>query len=398
MNYTEPARKPLVLGVLFGLLSALGPLAIDFYLPAFPAVAQDLATNPAMVKLSLSLFFLALALGPVIYGTLSDRLGRRPLLFWAMGIFVLTSLACSAAPSIRWLLLGRFLQGLGASGMTTISRAMIRDLARGHKAVQLLAFAFLVQGVSPILAPVAGGLSLTFMSWRGLFLVMCGMTLIAALLVYFVLPETHEQHQRVESRNVNILSIYRAVLGNRRFVLMSLIAGCSSGGTFTYLTGSPFLFAHVFHQPPTHFSVMIAIAAGTYIAGIQGCPHLVKRFGIDRHLSWTTLAATILALLLTAVALLGMANLAVFMSFLILLSTCFGLMVTPAAIGGMDAVKAHGGTAAAVLATIQLLCATIASATISVLPEGSVLPIAATMLVCVVLATAAIRICPPSQH
>ena len=400
MSHDKAAQSPdaiqpsAAMGFLFGALSALGPFAIDFYLPAFPDVARDLSADPSQVKLSLSLFFLALAMGPMIYGTLSDRLGRKPLLFCAMGVFAIASLACNLAPSIHLLLISRFLQGLGAGGLTMMSRAMIRDLARGHEAARLLAFAYLIQGVSPILAPVAGGLCLLIMSWRGLFLIMFGVTMGVGLLAFFLLPETHRHELRAASRDASLMSIYATVLKNRRFLMFSLIAGSASAGTFSYLTGSPFLLDHQFHLSPTRFGAMMALAAGSYILAIQACPRLIKRFGLDRHLAGATWFGVTVAAAMVGAAWLGWVNLPVYMGFLMLLSVCFGWMVTPGAVGALDAVKMHGGTAAAVMATIQLLYAAAASATVSMFPDASALVVATVMLICVGVAAGAIRLAP----
>ncbi len=186
---TGATRGVLSTGLAFGLLSAIGPLAIDLYLPAFPAMAHDLHASPGEVQRTLSVFLLALAAAQIPVGSFGDRFGRKLPLYIGLGLFVAASIACAFASSVHALVALRLVEGFGVCAGTAVSRAMIRDLHQGHQAARLMAISFLIIGVSPVLAPAAGNFLLAVVSWRGLFLVLAVLG-VGGLVVAAFLPET----------------------------------------------------------------------------------------------------------------------------------------------------------------------------------------------------------------
>ena len=157
------------MALILGLLSAIGPFAIDMYLPALPDIGASLHAEVGPVQWSLTAFFLALGVGQVVYGPVSDMLGRKPPLYFGLALFVLTSIACALTSDIRMLVLLRFLQGLGAAAGTVIPRAVVRDLHTGHEAARLMSLLMLVFSVSPLLAPLIGSGVIALTGWRGVF-------------------------------------------------------------------------------------------------------------------------------------------------------------------------------------------------------------------------------------
>jgi len=362
------------LGLTLGLLSAIGPLSIDLYLPAFPTMARELGAAPGDIQRTLSVFFLALAAAQVPIGSLSDRLGRKRMLYAGLGLFVAASLACAASLSVDALFALRFVQGFGICAGTIISRAIIRDLKSGPDAARLMATSFLVLGISPVLAPLLGSYLLSIMSWRGLFVVLAFAGVAGLALVRLVLPESLPPARRVP-RGTPILPPYRQLLGNGRFVRAALIAGFATTVPYAYLTAAPFVFTGKFGLDPHGYSLLLGVNAACSIATTQLSPGLMRRWGAKRLLSGANLFGFVLSLALGAALWGGVMNLALFQIGSMLLFGLVGLVLTPAAITALDASGTGAGTAASALGTAQLAVTATASATISLFPAFSIVPL-----------------------
>jgi DHA1 family bicyclomycin/chloramphenicol resistance-like MFS transporter len=358
------------LGLLLGLLAGLGPLAIDLYLPAFPALAQDLHASPVAVQLSLVSFFLALAVGQLPYGALADRYGRRGPLLGGLALFMLTSIGCALAPSIHWLIALRFLQGLGGCAGTIIARSIIRDLHSGAAAARLMATMFLVLGVSPILAPLAGSALLHLVGWRGLFLVIAALVALATLLVALVLPETHPPARRAAARRGSWHADLAHLLADRRYLQLVLAAAGATSAIFAFLAGAPFVLAQRYGLTPAQFSVLLGAHGAGQIISTQFAPQLMRRLGAARLLSRATGVATLAGATLLAAILSGAAPLALLLALCFLVACCVGLWLTPAAVTALDAHQDIAGSASAVLGTLQLAVAALLTAGTGALESG----------------------------
>jgi DHA1 family bicyclomycin/chloramphenicol resistance-like MFS transporter len=183
------ARNALVLG----LLSAIGPFAIDMYLPALPSIAGDLKASTAATQMTLMAFFMAFGVCQIVYGPLSDMIGRKPPLYFGLVVFGLGSVGCALAPSVEWLIAFRVLQGIGASAVMVIPRAIIRDLHTGVEAARLMALVMLVFSVAPILAPLTGSALIVPFGWRAVFV---AVTIVSALTFLLVLTSLKETRPR----------------------------------------------------------------------------------------------------------------------------------------------------------------------------------------------------------
>jgi DHA1 family bicyclomycin/chloramphenicol resistance-like MFS transporter len=368
------------LGLLLGLLAGLGPLAIDLYLPAFPTLAQELHASPAAVQFSLVSFFLALAVGQLPYGALADRYGRRPPLFGGLILFMLTSIGCAFAPNIYWLIALRFLQGLGGCAGTIIARSIIRDLHTGVAAARLMATMFLVLGVSPVLAPLAGSALLHVVGWRGLFLVIAALVALSTLLVVLVLRETHPPARRAAARRGSWRADLARLLADRRYLQLVFAAGGATSGALVFVAGAPFVFAQHYALPPGQFSALIGLNAAGQIASTQLAPPLMRRLGAPRLLRGATAVATLAGATLLAAALAGGAPLPLLVLLCFVVACCVGLWLTPAAVTALDSHHDIAGSASAVLGTLQLTCAALVTTGASALESGDGRGIAAGYL------------------
>ena len=373
-------------GLAFGLLSAIGPLAIDLYLPAFPTMVRDLHATPGEVQRTLSVFFLALAAAQIPVGSFGDRFGRKLPLYLGLGLFVLMSIACAFAASAPVLVALRFVQGFGVCAGTAVSRAMIRDLQSGHKAARLMAISFLIIGVSPVLAPAIGSFLLGVMDWRQLFFVMAGLG-AGGLLVAALLPETLPPERRIPARQP-VLPAYGALLGNRRFVAAALIAGLATTIPYAYVTAAPFVFSGVFHLTPKTYSLLLGVNAVCSIGLTQLSPNLMRRWGPRRLILTVMGIGVLLVVAFAAAALADFGGLVLFQGFSMLLFCVAGLALTPAAISALDAGSSGAGAAAGMLGTLQLIVTAGASALISAFPAFSLAPLLGIVLGCLVVSWA----------
>jgi len=368
------ARPSFAFGIALGFLSVLGPLSIDLYLPAMPEMARILGTTTGAVQRTLSAFFLALAAAQIPIGSFGDRYGRRLPLAIGLILFMIASVGCATARGIDALIAWRFLQGCGACAGTAIARAMIRDLHSGHEAARLMALSFLIIGISPVAAPYLGSLLLAFVPWRGLFLLLAGLGLVALVCAWSLLPESLPRERRAP-RGTPILPAYVALLANPRFLAWALVAGIATTIPFAFVTAAPFVFTRIYALDPHDYSLLLALNAGCSIVATQFAPGLMRRWGGPR----LVLRISALALALTAAlglwALTAPVPLPLFQLFTVSLFVASGLMLTPAAITALDAASGGAGAAAGLLGTIQLAITAAASASVSLFPALSISPL-----------------------
>ncbi|MEG3150090.1 Bcr/CflA family efflux MFS transporter [Sphingomonas sp. ZT3P38] len=362
------------LGLTLGLLSVLGPISIDLYLPAFPTIARDLAASPSDVQRTLSIFFLALALAQIPIGAFGDRYGRKPILLIGLALFVGASIACALAADIGSLLALRFVQGLGVCAGTAVSRAIIRDLRTGHEAARLMAVSFLIIGLSPIIAPLLGSLLLTLLSWRGLFLLLAGLGVASLALVHFALSESLPRERRVHA-GTPILPGIVGPLRDARFVGGAVVAGLATTIPFAYVTAAPFVYTGIFGLDARTYSLLLALNAVCSIGSTQLSPGLMRRWGPRNVLVRISLAGALLTGIAGLLLVSGQLNLILFQGYSMLLFALAGLLLTPAAISAMDSGKGGAGAAAGMLGALQLVVVAIASAAVSVFPTFSLAPL-----------------------
>jgi MFS transporter, DHA1 family, multidrug resistance protein len=296
-------RNALVLGM----LSAIGPFAIDMYLPAFPAIARDLQVDVSAVQMSLMSFFTAVAVCQIIYGPIADRFGRKPPLYFGLGLFVLASIGCSFAPNVETLIAFRFLQGIGSCATMVIPRAIIRDLHTGHEAARLMATTMLVFSVSPILAPLAGSTLTEFFSWRVIFWAIAAIGIGGLAVILFLLPETRAPG--AEKRGIaQAFATYKSLLKDRHFLGIAFIGGFSQASFFAYLAGSSVVFIEHFGLTPSAYSMVFASNAIAFIGSAQFNSTLMRRFGAERMVRTALIIFAALVTLLFVLTFAGIDN------------------------------------------------------------------------------------------
>lgn len=255
-----PSRSQrLQLAVILGAIATIGPLSIDMYLPALPALGLYFDTSPAMIQLTLTFFLLGLASGQLVAGPLSDVHGRRIPLLFGMIIYAVSSLLCAFNPSIGLLIVLRFIQGLAGSVGVVISRAAVRDMYSGSELTKFFSLLMIVNGLGPIAAPVIGGQLLRVTDWKGVFIVLFVCGLLFAAVILLRLPETLPKERRIRSGLAGTLRTFRTLLGNAGFMGYALSQGFVMAGMFAYISGSSFVLQTIYGVSPQMYSLIFAV-------------------------------------------------------------------------------------------------------------------------------------------
>ena len=371
--------------LILGALSAFAPLAIDFYLPGFPAMATAFATDEKHIQLTLAVYFGGLAIGQLIYGPLADRFGRRVPLLSGVTLFTLASFACAYAPSLEWLIGARFVQALGGCAGMVISRAVVSDKCDAVGSAKVYSQLMLVTGLAPILAPVAGGLMVGVWGWQSIFLALSLFSVMAAIAVAVGLPETFPAHQPRQPLSGS-LRRYIDLLSDRVYLGYALTGGISIAGMFAYIAGSPFVFINLYGVPAEHFGWLFGSNAAGFILVAQVNARLLARRGPAFLLSRTVWLYMLAALTLLGVAALRTDALWPLLVPLFICIASLGCILPNTSACAMNGQGARAGSASAMLGCIQFGVAAGAASLVGVLHDGTAMPMAMVISVCGVLA------------
>jgi len=265
--------------LLLAFLAAIGPLSIDTYLPSLPAIAADFGANSSAAQQSVTAFFVGIAAGQLIAGPLSDRYGRRPILLIGFGLFFITCIACALAPNIETLIYARLLQGLSAAVSPAAGRAMVRDIWEGNEAARAMSYITMAMVVAPLLAPMIGGVIMSYWEWRTIFWFLLAFAALALALVLIRLPETNGPEKRGDVRLPDYFRAYGRVLSEQQSWAYLLCGGFSLATMFAYITGSPFVYIEIFNVPEAYFGFFFGLnVVGLFLGNLINA-RLVTRFG-----------------------------------------------------------------------------------------------------------------------
>lgn len=346
-------RDTLALTALLALLTALGPLAMDLYLPSFPDIGRMLAASAADVQLTISGYLVGFALGQLVYGPVSDRFGRKPVLSVALLIFIAGTVGCAVAPDIDTLIAARSLQGAGASGVIVLARAVVRDLYEGPRAARELALMGAIMGVTPILAPMAGGVLQETLGWRSAFVVILLAGAAAVVVVRRLLPETVPPLAPGKSAVGEMLTSYGIIARNPSFLAHLGIVTGSFCGLFAFISGSSFVVQGIYGLSPLGFGIFYGVSSLGFLAGTFTAAHIVMRLGFDRTMGiGTTALATGGILLAVAVTVLPGSIVALSATMVVFLAG-LGLSMPQALAGAMQPFPERAGAASSLTGFVQ---------------------------------------------
>ena len=376
--------------LILGALSAFAPLAIDFYLPAFPTMAQAFGTDEQHVQATLAAYFLGLSIGQLAYGPVADRFGRRKPLLFGVALFTAASLVCAFAPSLDALIAARFVQALGGCAGMVLSRAIVSDRCDPVGTAKVFSQLMLVMGLAPILAPMLGGVLVSLAGWQSIFLALSLFSGACLLAVTLGLPESMPVDMPRQPLS-GALRQYLNLLRDRVYLGHALSGGIAIAGMFAYIAGSPFVFIKLYGVPAEHYGWLFGTNAAGFILAAQVNARLLTRFGpaaLLRRAVWVYLTA--------GVVLLGVAasQPAQLWPLLVPLFVCIaslGCILPNASACAMSGQGARAGSASALMGCLQFSVAAAAASLVGVLHNGTAVPMTAVIALCGVLVVSVVQ-------
>jgi MFS transporter, DHA1 family, multidrug resistance protein len=374
MHLAEPARPPARTVVVLGMLSTFGPLSLDLYLPALPELAEDLNASASAAQLSITACLVGLAVGQLVAGPLSDRLGRRrPLIVGLVG-FVLASVACALAPSVEVLVVLRFIQGLAGAAGLVISRAIARDLYSGRALMIFFSRLILVAGLAPVIAPILGGQLSRVMSWRGIFGVLAGFGAVLLLAGWLGLKETLPPERRIVGGFSKTLHGYNTLLHDRFFVGCALSSGLAGASMFAYIAGSTFVLQRIYGLSPQGFSLVFGSISLALVIAAQIGGRLALVWPLTRVLGFGLAVNLLGATFLLVTVIIGL-PLAVLIAALSVMVSAIGLIFPTANALAMADYPDLAGTASSLQGLSQFVFGAIAAPLVGIAGEHTALPL-----------------------
>ncbi len=374
--------------LILGLLSAVGPVAIDMYLPAMPKIAAGLGADEAKTQLTLAAYFAAFGVAQLIYGPWSDQAGRKLPLYTGLTIFVVASIGCALSPTISWLIAFRILQGFGGAVLMVLPRAVIRDMHAGPDAMRLMAVVMLVISVSPMLAPLAGSVLLIIGDWRLIFWVLGIAAGLSLLLTVTALPETLPLQRRVRVNPSTLWSGSKTLFRDPIFMGLTLVGGFGFAGFMVFIATAAFVYSEQFGLGPMQFSLAFALNAVGFFAAGQLAGPLSGRIGMPRVIRWAAVGFAGFMALLLGIALAGKATLAVIIAGLFLGNACLGVIVPTTMVMALDPHGENAGLASSLGGTLHVLSGAVIVVLTGLFFDGTALPMIAAIALCALLALA----------
>ncbi len=365
--------------LVLGLLAAVGPFAIDLYLPATPQIVRDLRTDDAGAHMTFTVYFIAFGLAQLIYGPIADWMGRRPPIFIGLTVFIAGSVVCAMATDITMLTLGRFVQALGAAAPMVIVRAVVRDLHTGTEATRLMALVMLVISISPLLAPLTGSMIISVASWRMIFGALALIALAAMILTALRLPETLPQDRRVPVKPPVLLRSSIFLMKDFRFMGLTMIGGFALSSFFVFIASAPLVYMTQYGLSPTEFSLVFAVNAVGFFAASQFAAGLGQKYGMGRVAFWAVCGFALATSTLFALVWFGFDDLPVLMAMFFLGNACLGLVIAPTMVMSLEEHGEHAGMASSLgglplvgaVATCALIAFVLALLTLRPQPEAN---------------------------
>ncbi|MGO3812976.1 multidrug effflux MFS transporter [Mesonia sp.] len=373
-------REKVVLLVL-GTLIALGPFSIDMYLPSFESIAREFVISKKEVGLSLTSYFIGIALGQLIYGPIMDKYGRKIPLLIGLVIYFLAALSCAYSPSLTWLVASRFFLALGASGGMVAAKAVVRDIFPPEEVARAISFLMLIMGGAPIIAPTVGGIVITYFSWHAIFIILSVLSFLMFLSVFRFLPESIDPDASVELKLGKVLKKYYGIFTDKIFLSFSMAGSFTIGALFAYISNAPILFMDNFNLSETEFGWLFGLNAGGLIVGSQ-----LNRVVLKKNSTFKVSKVISVLLVVLSVFLIGnslwYSNFYLIITNLFLILFLLGFQNPNTTALSLYPFTKKAGRASALIGSLKMGMGAIASFIISSFDTSSMLPMAVVIFVC----------------
>jgi DHA1 family bicyclomycin/chloramphenicol resistance-like MFS transporter len=368
--------------LILGALTAIGPLSIDMYLPAFAAIEHSLTAPAGSAELTLAGFFIGMACGQLVWGPLSDRFGRKPPLYAGLALFALASFGCALTDDINALTAWRVLQALGGSAGMVISRAVVRDRCSARESARAFSTLILVMGLAPILAPIIGGWVVTLVGWRAIFILLFVFALACLLAIRLGLQESHSTRHEPPLNAQRIAGDYASLFASRAFLGYTLSGGLAMAGMFAYIAGSPFVLIQLGGIAPQHFGWAFGINALGFIAASQINARSLKNIAPTRMLRRALWMPAVAGLALAGLTMTDTASLPLTLLCMFLYVSSLGFIAPNSSASALATFGQRAGTASALMGALQFGLATLTGIGISQLHDGTARPLALLLAAC----------------
>jgi len=369
----------LALTILLGLLSAVGPFSTDMYVPSMPGIGTAFGATTQQVQLTISSYLVGFAVGQIVYGPLSDRYGRKPVLVAALLLYCTATLLCPISTSIDMLIVLRLFQAFGGCGATVLARAVVRDLYAGARAGREMAIIAVVMGLAPLVAPLIGGVLETYFDWRAIFVVMALIGLECLALVWWYLPETLKERATEPVSLVSVLKSYRILLSERSYLAHLSIVAFAYAGLFAWISGATFVLQELYALTPITFAAAFAAGSTGFLLGTTIAARLVIRLGLSRIIGLGCVALSIGGVAMATATALGLDTaLTVVLSAAVYLFG-LGLALPQAMAAALTPFPERAGAASSLLGFVQQSAASLCGALVGAWLGASAWPIAAPM-------------------
>jgi DHA1 family bicyclomycin/chloramphenicol resistance-like MFS transporter len=374
------------IAIVLGLISAIGPFAIDMYLPALPTIGADLGASPLAVQMSLVVVFLSFAVGPLIVGPWADMYGRKPVLYGGLIVFALASVGAALAQTVEWLIFFRLLQGLGGSTGMVVPRAVVRDLHTGPEATRLMSLLMLVFSVSPILAPLTGSVIIDAFGWRGVFWAVTIAAVLASGLMAVGLEETRPAGQRGGSSFATAWAGYKQLAVDRHFLGLCLIGGFGIASFFVYLANSSFVIIDHFGMTPSQYSLFFSVNAVSFFSVSQISGWMTEKYGLKRVVRIAVFGFSAVMVAMWVVMATGFESLAFMSAALFVGYGLLGLVIPTTSVLAMEEHGEHAGTASALMGTLHMITGVAAMTVTGFFANGLPMPMVTGIAACAAIA------------
>jgi DHA1 family bicyclomycin/chloramphenicol resistance-like MFS transporter len=368
------AHAPLLLLITACLM--LQPLSTDLYLASLPSLASGFKVPAATVQLTLSLFVLGFGSAQLIIGPLSDRFGRRPVLLWGLGLYLVATLLCSLAPSIHTLIIARFLQALGACSGVVIARAMVRDAYAVENSAHVIAKSSTWLSLAPLAGPILGSYLQVAFGWRAAFTALALFAAWLLALCIWRLPETNQRKDVHATDVAGLARNYRMVLGSASFWAYALPGALSYGAVFAFISGSSFALISVLQVPTAWFGYCFAFGVSGYLLGTILCRRLLSSVGVQRAFRIGTAASMIAGLLFMSLVISNVIHWALVVGAMFLVMGAHGINFPVAQSGAVAPFPRQAGTAAGLMGALNMTVAFVVGTAVGATHDGSLLPLA----------------------
>ena len=375
-------KQHFVIILILGALATISPFSIDMYLPGFPAIADDLGTTIDQVQLSLTSYFVGIAVGQMLYGPLLDRYGRIKPLYAGLFVYVIASIGCAMTSSVDALIIARFVQALGGCVGMVAAQTLVRDLFPVNKTAQAFSLITLVIAVSPMIAPTVGGYVTAGIGWHWIFIILGAITAFIIVAVHFYLPRGKEADSSLSLAPRAVLGNFRTVIKNDQYLIYTLAGGLGTAAPFAYIAGSPDVFMNIYGVSEQQYGWIFAGLAVAIIGSTQLNHVLLKRFKSEELVKIAFLYQGVVGAIMVAGTLYGGMSLVSMLVLMFVFLSGHGLVGPNATALSLAPFSKHAGSAAALLGSWRMGTGALISGLVSFLHNHTALPMVGMMAAC----------------